>query len=89
MCHQQDGSLCAGWCGTHDMAESLGLRITAAAGLIEEEDLSVILDYQTPVPLFDSGAEAAEHGLAELEKPSEQASRVIDRLIRKRREDLF
>lgn len=85
LCHQQDGRLCAGWAGCHDMAESFGLRMLAANGQIDRVELDATLDYVCPVPLFASGAEAAEHGLAELDRPSEKAIRTIDRLERKLR----
>lgn len=85
MCHQQNGAMCAGWCGTHDMQESLGLRLAVGLGLIAEEDYDAILDYTTSTPLFASGAEAAEHGLAELEKPSEKAVETIGKLKYKQR----
>lgn len=82
-CHQQSGRLCAGWVGCHDMNESLGLRLAAMHGSISERDVEAAFDYVSPVPLFDSGAEAAAHGLAQLEEPGEQARRTIDRLERK------
>lgn len=81
MCHQQDGCLCAGWTATHDMEESLGFRIAAAEGRIT--DIDAVLDYETTTPLFDTGAEAAEHGLANLLAPDEKARRTIDKLVEK------
>jgi hypothetical protein len=51
-------------------------------GLIEDPD--AFLDYETRVPLFDSGMEAAEHGLAGIENPDLEARRVIDKLTAKR-----
>lgn len=84
-CHQQDGRLCAGWCATHDMDESLALRLAAADGRISQDDLEAVLWYETPVPVFASGAEAAAHGLAAVESPPAEAVAVIHRLDRKRR----
>jgi hypothetical protein len=83
-CHQQDGRVCAGWAGTHDMEENLGLRLAVAAGFVSVEDFDAIRDYESPVPLFESGRAAADHGLAELERPGEKAVRTIQRLERKR-----
>jgi hypothetical protein len=83
LCHQQDGRLCAGWVGCHDMTHSLGLRLLAFSGALTDDDVDEVLDYQTDVPLFTSGAEAAEHGLLELRQPSEKAARTIQRLSRK------
>lgn len=82
-CHQQDGRLCAGWTACHDMRESLGLRIASMAGVISAEALDEILEYETPVPLFASGAEAAAHGLAEVLAPGEEACKVVAKLERK------
>lgn len=85
MCHQQDGRLCGGWVGCHDMYDNLGLRFAAADRRISPDDLTAVLDYTTTVPLFGSGAEAAAHGLADVEQPTPQATRVIDKLETKRR----
>lgn len=78
-CHQADGQLCAGWTGCHDMAENLAIRLHAA-----ELDIPAILDYLCPVPLFSSGAEAAEHGKRDIEDPSPAARAVIAKLARLR-----
>jgi len=77
-CHQQNGLLCAGWVATHDMAN------TAAVRMSREEIDPMIFDYVSPVPVFASGAEAAAHGMAEIDEPSEEAERVVDQLLRKR-----
>ncbi len=82
MCHQQDGRVCAGWCGTHDMSQSLGLRI--AAHDLDEAVVLVCLDYTSPVPLFSSGNEAAEHGLTERESPGSGAQRLMAKIERRR-----
>lgn len=73
-CHQQDGHLCAGWVGCHDMEETMALRppFFQMNGL-EPEDVQAALDYECPVPLFESGQEAADHGMRDLESPSEKA----------------
>lgn len=86
-CHQQDGRLCAGWVGCHDMSESIGLRVGVVLGAITEDVLDVVLDYETTTPLFSSGAEAAAHGRAELEAPGAKARRTIDKLERRRERD--
>lgn len=83
-CHQQDGRLCAGWVGCHDMHNSLSLRLVVSHGLISVEDYEAALDYESPVPLWATGTEAAEHGRAEIEAPSERTRRTITRLERKR-----
>lgn len=80
LCHQQDGRLCAGWVAVHGH-ESLGFRI--ALGLMPDEEAEVAADYETDVPLFTSGAEAARHGLSQIEDPPPQARRMVERLARK------
>lgn len=80
LCHQQDGRACAGWVGTHDMAESFGLRMAVQMGLIELQDVDAFLDYASPVPLFGSGQEAADHGRARLLDPDQDARKTIQRL---------
>lgn len=79
LCHQADGFICAGWCGCHDMQENLALRI--APHLDPDIDVQACLDYTSPVPLFASGAEAAEHGMRDIEDLSPEAGEVIDRLL--------
>lgn len=84
LCHQQDGRLCAGWVAVHDMEESLGFRLLSAMSHMEVEEIEAVFDYETDVPLFSSGTEAALHGLREIDSPSVAARRLIERLERKR-----
>lgn len=84
MCHQQDGRLCAGWAGCHDMHDNLGLRFASMTGRISFDDLEATLDYTTTTPLFATGAEAAAHGRAEIETPSDAAQRTVEKLERRR-----
>lgn len=84
-CHQQDGRLCAGWVAVHDMDESLGLRLAAAFGQLDADDLEAVRNYTTDVPVFASGAEAAAHGLARIEAPPSSARRMIAKLARRAR----
>lgn len=83
LCHQRTGALCAGWVGCHDMQNSIGLRLALAAGIVSEEAYAEALDYVSPVPLFSSGAEAAEHGRREITTPSVQARKVVGKLRKK------
>lgn len=69
-CHQGRDELCAGWCAVHGNDESLALRMAAAAGLADPDE---VRDYTTDVPLFSSGAEAAEHGKRDIRHPSAAA----------------
>jgi len=83
-CHQQDGRICAGWAGCHDMDNNLGLRIAAAFGHISQEVLVATLTYTTKVRLFATGLLAAEHGLAAVDEPDERAKKVVSKIERKR-----
>ena len=84
LCHQQDGRVCAGWAGCHDGAHLLALRVAAMSGTLTDDDLEATINYVSPVPLFGSGAEAAAHGLTDVDQPDKRACRTIDNLTRKR-----
>lgn len=83
-CHQQNGRLCSGWVGCHDMTASLGLRIATSLGVLSAGDYEAALDYASPVELFGSGAEAAAHGLREVETPGRGAGRTVAKLLARR-----
>lgn len=76
-CHANPGSLCNGWAIVHTTRghefDLLVLRVSLPEGGIPRET----------IPLFDSGNDAADHGEAEIDYPSDEAREVIDRLIRK------
>lgn len=76
-CHQNDGHLCAGWVGCHDMDESIAVRLNPIA--------PEAFDYVSPVPLFGSGREAHDHGVAEIENPSRAARLATAKLAAKGR----
>jgi hypothetical protein len=80
-CHQQDGRLCAGWVGTHGAANLLALRL---ADFYEEGGIDPsVWNYESPVPLFESGAAARAHGLKAIRRPGADARRTMRRLARK------
>lgn len=85
LCHQVDGRICAGWAGCHDMTQSLGVRLAAIHGKISTDDVRALYDYTSPVPLFTSGQEAADHGLADVEHPSPFALRASNKILGRRR----
>ncbi|MFE6966902.1 DUF6283 family protein [Agromyces sp. NPDC057679] len=80
MCHQGEGDVCSGWLGHADPSELLAVRIGIMRGDLHPE----CADYTTDVPLFSSGAEAADHGLRDLQEPGEKAISTIDKLVRLR-----
>jgi hypothetical protein len=75
-CHSQPASLCAGWVGCHDMDSNLAMRMN-----VRDVDPAVF-EYSSPVPLFASGAEAAEHGKRDLPQPGPAARRKVQQLLR-------
>lgn len=84
LCHQVNGRVCAGWAGCHDGLQLLALRFTAMHGALTGEDFNATIDYVSPVPLFASGAEAADHGMAEIEMPGSRAVAAMTKITRKR-----
>lgn len=40
LCHQQNGRVCAGWAGCHDMAQSLGVRFAVQSGALSGGDVT-------------------------------------------------
>ncbi len=78
LCHQQDGNLCAGWLATHGAQNLLAMRLHGARVSPDA------WDYESPVAVFDSGAEASNHGRAEIPSPGPRAQRTISRLVRDR-----
>lgn len=78
-CHQRTGQVCAGWAGCHDMEENLAIRMGR-----EDLDLDAIRAYESPVPLFASGTDAAEHGLRDVGQPAAAARVLIGKLTRLR-----
>jgi hypothetical protein len=82
MCHRRDSRICAGWAGTHDMQENLAVRIASSAGRIGLELVESLIDYATDMPLWPSGAAAAEHGRRDIRRPGLRAMRMINQLKR-------
>ncbi len=81
-CHRQNGKLCSGWVAVHDMTQNLGLRLALSMGFLTPEVFEATLDYETDVPLFESGAAAALNGLRSLHAPDAKARRIIDKLTK-------
>lgn len=84
MCHQVNGRVCGGWAGCHDGTQLLGLRLAAMRGAMTGADIDATIGYVSPVPLFASGAEAADHGLAEIDRPGARASAVMTKIAHRR-----
>jgi hypothetical protein len=88
-CHQNErddaqARVCAGWAGCHDTDNLMALRLAGAFGTMADDELRATIDYSTDVPLFASGAEAAAHGMADIDHPSPDAIRLVGKIIRRR-----
>jgi hypothetical protein len=79
-CHQGDGSVCSGWLGHRNPDDLLAVRLGIIRGTV---DVSCA-EYTTDVPLFASGAEAAAHGMRDIEAPGPDAEAVIRKVVRKK-----
>jgi hypothetical protein len=80
MCHQKDGSVCSGWLGHRDPYDLLAVRIGVMTASLDES----CLDYQTDVPLFATGAEAAAHGMRDIRHPGHAAEETMRKITTKR-----
>lgn len=74
-CHYNNGNLCGGWLATHDIDHLLSIRLAISMGFISTD----VYDYETEVPCWSSGEEAAEQGTVWGE-PSDAASKAIARI---------
>ncbi|MCI3277017.1 DUF6283 family protein [Streptomyces cylindrosporus] len=88
-CHQADADgsirrICAGWAGCHSGEGLLGLRLALFEDRIDAETFRAAAHYRSPVPLFDSGTEAADHGQADIHRPDHAAALLIHKIIRTR-----
>lgn len=83
-CHQtgrgDDRSrLCAGWVACHG-TELLSLRLGVVTGEVE----AAVMDYTTSVPIFESGAEAARHGMRDINRPGKKARDLVAKIANTR-----
>jgi len=80
-CHSTPSLLCAGWVGHRDRPDDLlAVRLGISGSRIDPS----VLDYRTAVPLFESGAAAAEHGRREVADPGDAAREAIRKIVRVR-----
>jgi hypothetical protein len=80
-CHQTDRRrVCAGWAACHDGNHLLALRLAVAHEVISEDTARAVVEYVTVVPLFASGAQAADHGQRNLEHPDPSAMAAIAKI---------
>jgi hypothetical protein len=81
LCHQGNDELCSGWAALSD-EDTLALRI--ARSIDPDVDIQACIDHATDVPLFASGAEAAAHGMREIETPGPDARDAVSKIARVR-----
>lgn len=79
LCHSSQRYVCAGWAGCHDMANNLAVRMAPVND--RDLDTAALVRYETAVPLFASGAEAAEHGKRDIQDPGPEAVRKVTQLL--------
>lgn len=87
-CHQHDGDgdrtrMCGGWVGCHG-PDLLALRLALIDRRISMATYKAAVTYRARVPLFESGAAAAEHGRADIDNPTAAARRTIAKITRRR-----
>ena len=80
LCHHGDGQVCSGWLGHRDPLDMLAVRIGISLGKLDPS----VAEYTTSVPLFETGAAAAEHGMKEIEAPGPKAAETIKKVIKRR-----
>lgn len=64
--------------------ELLALRLGLLRGRISEATFKAAVAYRSPIPLFESGAEAADHGQADIRYPTPIVFRAIAKITRRR-----
>ncbi|MCT7372097.1 hypothetical protein A7R75_24150 [Mycolicibacterium llatzerense] len=78
--------MCAGWVGCHG-TELLALRLASAQGRLAGSALEATIAYVSPVPLFETGPAAMNHGMRDVPAPSPAAVNAMAK-IRRRRPDI-
>ena len=80
-CHQRNGKLCAGWVGCHGAQNLVAINMAMSMGATVDPKL---WDYKSPVPLWESGKAAHDHGMKKIMRPLKAAKDMIGRLMKKR-----
>lgn len=82
LCHDGDrtSTICRGWLDTHQKHDLLSLRLAVSTGAADPDIFDLPL---SDVPCFESGQAAHDHGVKELEYPSNKAIKTQHKLIRR------
>lgn len=88
LCHQTSADnprarVCAGWVGCHG-SDLLALRLAAARGIIDGTELDINRITDASVALFSSGADAADHGLRDIDTPGVRACEAMNKIADRR-----
>ena len=82
-CHQQNGCVCRGWIDCHgNQGHGRDLISLRLSSLIDHRQIEKAIEDGPQVPIFESGREACDHGLKEIDNPSSDASDVVSKVIR-------
>ncbi|MFD2024165.1 MULTISPECIES: DUF6283 family protein [Promicromonospora] len=85
LCHHENDRICSGWASCHPMDHNLGARLALLTGHLTGEQHDQLLSYRTGVDLFDSGRQAAEHGLAaDPSRETVELRRTLDAKLREK-----
>lgn len=91
LCHWQNGRVCGGWAACHGAQgradhsrDSLALRMAGAFRHMTPEGIEATRDYVSPVPLWTTGREAFQKGMAGVADPSPEAEEVMAKLGRRK-----
>lgn len=78
-CHAKPESVCTGWLHTVLIAppgwDSLGLRL-----LSQKVDVPDLSNFKATVEMFDTGTEACEHGMRDIDAPGPEAQLAMFQL---------
>lgn len=94
-CHQTERGdpgvrVCAGWAAVHGAQPHdralLALRLAEALGTMDPDELAATEAYRTRVPVWESGAQAALHGMGAM---SPQARRMARKVMARRTDVLI
>lgn len=82
LCHQlpkiEQETLCAGWLAVH--CDSVPVRLLLLVGRVTPEQVFA----EPKVPLYATGNEAADAGIAGVERPSAAARELSEKIVRQR-----
>ncbi len=91
LCHWQNGRVCGGWAACHGAQgrtdhghDLMALRFAGVFRHMTPEDIEATRSYVSPVPLWASGREAFQKGMAGVADPSPEAEEVMAKLGRRK-----